>query len=268
MTQSKVVLITGASSGIGLAAAERLARRGHQVFGTTRGSVRSTPVSGFEILQLDLRDERAAAACVREVVRRTGRIDVLVNNAGYALFGAVEETSADEARELFDVHVLGALRMIRAALPTMREQRAGLIVNMSSVLGFLPAPYMGFYAAAKHALEGLTESLDHEVREFGVRAALIEPDFTNTKFGTHTLRTQQRIDDYAETEEKAMTSLEANLEKASEPDAVAKQLVLAIERPHRMRWPAGGRARLLSRLRRFMPHAPVDSSIRRVFGLV
>ena len=263
----KVVLITGASSGIGRAAAERLTARGHKVFGTTRSAVQAVDKSGVEMLSLDLRDEAAATACAEEVLLRAGRIDVLVNNAGYALFGAVEETSPDEARELLDIHVLGALRMIRAVLPAMRQQHAGLILNMSSVLGFLPAPFMGFYAAAKHALEGLSESLDHEVREHGVRVALIEPDFTNTRFGDHTLRTQQRIDAYAASEASALAALDANLEKASGPADVAAQIERAIEGTHRMRLPAGGRARLLSRLRRFMPHAPVDRSIRGVFGL-
>ena len=122
----KVVLITGASSGIGRAAAERLTARGHKVFGTTRSAVQAVDKSGVEMLSLDLRDEAAATACAEEVLLRAGRIDVLVNNAGYALFGAVEETSPDEARELLDIHVLGALRMIRAVLPAMRQQHAGL----------------------------------------------------------------------------------------------------------------------------------------------
>jgi len=267
MNKSKVVLITGASSGIGRTAAEQLAVRGHRVFGTTRGASRSADDHGIEMLRLDLRDDAAAMSCVNEVVLRAGRIDVLVNNAGYALFGAVEETSPDEARELFDIHVFGALRMIRAVLPAMRGQRAGLIVNMSSVLGFLPAPFMGLYAAAKHGLEGLSESLDHEVREYGVRVVVIEPDFTSTRFGDHTLRTQQRIAAYAANEASAQAALSANLEKASGPADVAEQIVRAIEGTHRMRRPAGGRARLLSLLRRFMPHAPVDRSIRGVFGL-
>jgi NAD(P)-dependent dehydrogenase (short-subunit alcohol dehydrogenase family) len=267
MNKPKVVLITGASSGIGRAAAERLAARGHLVFGTTRSAVQAADESGVEMLSLDLRDEAAAIACVKEVLLRTGRIDVLVNNAGYSLFGAVEETSPDEARELFDIHLLGALRMIRAVLPAMRQQHAGLILNMSSVLGFLPAPFMGFYAAAKHALEGLSESLDHEIREFGIRVALIEPDFTNTQFGNHTMRVQTRIDAYAANKESAIAALDANLAKASGPAEVASVIVRTIEGAHRLRSPAGGRARLLSRLRRFMPHAPVDRSIRGVFGL-
>lgn len=263
----KVIIITGVSSGIGRTTAERLARRGHLVFGTARKSAQTNPVNGVQLLDLDVRDEVSAAACVQEVVRRSGRIDVLVNNAGYALFGAAEETSPAEAQTLFDTNLFGVHRMIQAVLPIMRQQRSGLLVNVSSVLGFLPAPYLAFYAAAKHALEGYSESLDHEIRAFGVRAVLIEPDFTKTRFEAHMVRAAERIDAYQAMEAGAMAALAANLERAPGPGIVASEIMRAIEQSHRMRRPAGGRARLLSRLRRFMPHAPVDRSIRRVFGL-
>lgn len=264
---NKVILITGASSGIGRAAAELLAKRGHRVFGTTRSASTAPAIEGAELLSLDVRDEASAANCVQEVLRRAERIDVLVNNAGYSLFGAVEETSPEEAQALFDTNVFGVVRMIRAALPAMRAQRSGLIVNVSSVLGFLPAPFMGLYAATKHALEGLSESLDHEVRGFGVRVVLVEPNFTRTQFGAHTVRSAQRISDYGAASEQAAAALDKNLGGAPAASVVAFEIARAIERPHRMRRPGDRSARLLSRLRRFMPAAPVDRSIRRVFGL-
>jgi NAD(P)-dependent dehydrogenase (short-subunit alcohol dehydrogenase family) len=175
MTDQKVVLITGASSGIGRATAELLTSRGYRVFGTARNPDTVVPLQGVELLPLDVRDDGSVQAGVETALSRGGRIDVLVNNAGYAVVGAIEETSPSEAQALFDTNVFGVLRMVRAVLPAMRRQGSGTIVNTSSVLGFLPGPFMGLYASSKHALEGLSESLDHEVRGFGIRVVLVEP---------------------------------------------------------------------------------------------
>src|SRR5262245_48388810 len=166
---SRVALITGASSGIGRATAELMATRGHRVFGGVRAPATTRPLAGVELVPLDVRDEASAKACVDAVCSRAGRIDVLINNAGVNLVGAVEETSISQAQALFDTNVIGVLRMVRAVLPGMRRQGTGLIVNISSIVGFIPAPFMGVYASTKHAIEGLSESLDHEVRAFGIR---------------------------------------------------------------------------------------------------
>jgi len=171
----RVVLLTGASSGIGQATAELLAARGHRVFGGARSASTTRLLAGVEPVTLDVREEASVKACVEEVRSRADRIDVLINNAGINLVGAVEETSIGQAQALFDTNVIGVLRMIQAVLPGMRGQGAGLIVNISSILGLIPAPFMGVYASTKHAIEGLSESLDHEVRAFGVRVILIEP---------------------------------------------------------------------------------------------
>src|SRR5262245_42387988 len=130
----RVVLITGASSGIGRATAELLASRNHRVFGGVRAAATTRPVSGVELMQLDVRDGASVKTCVAEVHSRAGRIDVLINNAGVNLVGAVEETSISQAQALFDTNVIGVLRMIQAVLPGMRRQGAGLIVNISSIL--------------------------------------------------------------------------------------------------------------------------------------
>ena len=131
----RVVLITGASSGIGRATAELLAARGHRVFGGVRAVATTRPLVGVELVSLDVRDDASAKACVEEMRSRAGRIDVLINNAGVNLVGAVEETSISQAQALFDTNVIGALRMIQAVLPGMRRQGTGLIVNISSILG-------------------------------------------------------------------------------------------------------------------------------------
>jgi NAD(P)-dependent dehydrogenase (short-subunit alcohol dehydrogenase family) len=264
MTDQKVVLITGASSGIGRATAELLASRGYRVVGTARDPDHATPVQGIEMLPLDVRDDTSVACGVETVLRRAGRIDVLVNNAGYA----VEETSPSEAQALFDTNVFGVLRMVRAVLPAMRRQGSGTIVNTSSVLGFLPGPFMGLYAGSKHALEGLSESLDHEVRGFGVRVVLVEPGFTKTRIGANAIHARQTIAAYAGTSRQVSDAIAARIRAGFGPETVAAEILRAIERPHRMRRPVGFEARLLSRLRRFMPAGPVDRSVRKAFALI
>jgi NAD(P)-dependent dehydrogenase (short-subunit alcohol dehydrogenase family) len=194
---SRVVLTTGASSGIGRATAELLAGRGHRVFGGVRAPATARPLAGVELVPLNVRDEASVKACVEAVRSRAGRIDVLINNAGVNLVGAVEETSIGQAQALFDTNVIGVLRMIQAVLPRMRRQGAGLIINISSILGFLPAPFMGVYASTKHAIERLSEWLDHEVRAFGIRVVLIEPHYTKTNLDANAAQAEGRIDAYA-----------------------------------------------------------------------
>ena len=142
MSNSTVVVVTGVSSGIGRVAAERFAKRGCRVFGTVRSIARTAPVAGVELIEMDVRDDASVQSGIQAIIDRAARIDVLVNNAGMSLIGAVEETSVDEAAALFDTNVFSLLRTTHAVLPHMR--RRGRIVNVSSVLGFLPAPYMGF----------------------------------------------------------------------------------------------------------------------------
>src|SRR5215472_9918919 len=198
MSQEKVAVITGVSSGIGRAIAGLLSQIGFRVFGTARGKVEPKgPLEEVELVSLDVRDDDSVRSCVRTVVDRAGRIDALVNNAGYALIGSLEETTIEEAKELFETNFFGALRMAQAVLPIMREQGFGRIVNIGSVVGFLPAPYQGIYAASKHALEGYSESLDHEVRQFGIRVAVVEPGFTRTKIDQNRQLIRQPVAVYA-----------------------------------------------------------------------
>jgi NAD(P)-dependent dehydrogenase (short-subunit alcohol dehydrogenase family) len=133
-------------------------------------------------LPLDVTDDESVADAVREVLDRFGRIDVLVNNAGRGIAGAAEESSLEQARALFETNLFGSMRMTRAVLPQMREQRRGRIINVSSIVGLIPVPFGALYASSKHALEGYSESVDHEVREHGVRVLLVEPGFTKTSF--------------------------------------------------------------------------------------
>ena len=181
-TTRPVALVTGASSGIGKAAALALVQAGFEVVGTSRNTSKVTPRDGVMFLDLDVASDESATTVVQQVIERFGRLDVLVNNAGIGSAGAAEENSVVQAQGVFDVNVFGLIRMTRAVLPHMRAQGSGRIINISSVLGFLPAPYGALYAASKHAVEGYSESVDHEVREHGVRVLLVEPAYTSTGF--------------------------------------------------------------------------------------
>src|SRR5213593_4890439 len=183
--KNKITLVPGVSSGIGRKIAQLLAARGARVFGTVRDPKSAKPIHGVEIVRMDVTDDSSVNEAVHSIEQKAGPVQLLVNNAGYSFMGALEETSIEEARQQFETNLFGVLRVTNAILPGMRRQGFGRIVNISSVLGFLPAPYMGIYTATKHALEGYTETLDHEVRHFGIRALLVEPSFTKTSLGAH-----------------------------------------------------------------------------------
>ncbi len=267
MSKSKVIVVTGVSSGIGRATAEKFSQQGYQVFGTVRSIARTQPLSGVQLVEMDVRDNDSVKRAIQSVIDRAKHIDVLVNNAGVAMVGAAEETSIDEVKWMFETNVFGALRTSQAVLPHMRAQRSGRIVNVSSVLGFLPAPYMGLYSAAKHAVEGMSETLDHEVRQFGVRVSLVEPGFTKTGLDVNSPHASNPIPAY-DTERELVSSIVAkSVDSAPGPDGVANTIVSAALGAWRMRRTPKGQASLLSKLRRFMPAGPVDQSLRKSFGL-
>jgi NAD(P)-dependent dehydrogenase (short-subunit alcohol dehydrogenase family) len=267
MSNSTVVVVTGVSSGIGRVAAEKFAQRGCQVFGTVRSIMKATPLRGVELVEMDVRDEASVRRAIQTVIAHAKRIDVLVNSAGVTLLGATEETSIAEAQSLFDTNVFGILRTTQAVLPQMREQRSGRIVNVSSVLGFLPAPYMGLYSASKHAVEGMSESLDHEVRKFGIRVVLVEPSYTKTSLDLNAPHAASTIPAYDDERKIVVGAIQRSLKDAPEPEGVAATILNAALGPWKMRRPAKGEASLLSKLRRFMLSGPVDASLRKTFGL-
>ena len=263
----KVALVTGASSGIGQAAAVTLAAAGYRVFGTARKPVGGN-TDGVEMIALDVRDDDSVNACVAEVVRKAGRIDAVVNNAGYSQIGALEETTVEEAQQVFDTNFFGVLRVTRAVLPRLRHQGGGRIVNVSSVLGFLPAPFMGLYAASKHALEGYTETLDHEVRGFGVRAVLVQPGFTRTNIGHNSQAPKLTLAEYAATRKRVAAVIEAEVGKGADPAAVAAVIRRAVTaRSPRPRYVVGFQNKILGVLRRHAPAAVFSRSLRKQFKL-
>jgi NAD(P)-dependent dehydrogenase (short-subunit alcohol dehydrogenase family) len=265
MTQrSPVVLITGVSSGIGRAVAGAFAAKGFEVFGTSRNPQRTEPVPGVERVQLDVADDASVAAAVSTVVQRAGRIDILVNNAGVGVFGAAEETSIAQAQQLFDTNFFGLVRLTREVLPHLRAQGSGRIINIGSVLGFLPSPYGSFYAASKHAVEGYSESLDHETREFGVRVSVVEPGYTNTSFEANATDADSPIDSYAPIREHVKQVIGKAVRAGDDPAVVAQAVLkAATSRTPKLRYPAGPLARQLTVLKKFAPAALLDKGIRK-----
>jgi NAD(P)-dependent dehydrogenase (short-subunit alcohol dehydrogenase family) len=267
MSNSTVVVVTGVSSGIGRAAAEQFAKRGCRVFGTVRSIANANPLAGVEFVEMDVRDDASVRLGIQSIIDRAKRIDVLVNNAGTTMIGAVEETTSAEAASLFNTNVFSILRTVQAVIPHMRARRNGRIVNVSSVLGFLPAPYMGLYSASKHAVEGLSESLDHEVRQFGIRVTLVEPSFTKTSLDINAPQAGATIVDYDRERSLSSRAVANSVKSAPEPETVATTIVDAALGKWCMRRTPAGQASLLRKLRRFMPAAPVDASLRKAFGL-
>jgi NAD(P)-dependent dehydrogenase (short-subunit alcohol dehydrogenase family) len=262
--KSKVALVTGASSGIGEATAGRLAEAGYQVFGTSR-----RPVPGgqraFEMLALDVTSDRSVEAAVAEVIRRAGRIDLLVNNAGFGVAPAgAEESSIEQAQSIFDTNFFGMVRMTRAVLPRMRQQGGGRIINIGSVLGFLPMPYGALYAATKHAIEGYSESLDHELRTRGIRVSVIEPAYTKTPFDANFLQPDATLDEYRQVRAAVGRRVKEVMATADRPGVVADVVLRAASAAHpKIRYTAGGLAGRLRFLRSYMPAGLVDAGVRK-----
>src|SRR5450432_339064 len=179
MATSKAILVTGASSGIGAAIVARLAQDGHRVIGTQRATAGKTS-GGVEMLTLDVCSDASVKLCVESFLQRTGRIDVLINNAGYLQSGAIEEVTVDQARAEFETNYFGVVRMVKAVLPTMRAQKDGLIATTSSLAGMVPLPFWGHYNASKFAVEGLMETLRHELKPLGIQVAMVEPGSIKT----------------------------------------------------------------------------------------
>ena len=266
-TENVVTLVTGASSGIGREIAGFLAGRGFRVFGTARDPLSATPIPGVEFIRMDVTDDASVTEAVRGIVQKSGPVQYLVNNAGYAAVGALEETSIAEAKQQFETNFFGVMRVTNAVLPAMREQKRGRIVNISSVVGFLPAPYWGIYAASKHALEGYSETLDHEIRRFGVRAALIEPAYTKTRISGNAKFAKNPLAAYALEKMRLVELADKNVEQGDDPLLVAEAVWTALtSRSPRLRYPVG-KGVLLSRLRRFAPAAFFDRTLRKEFQL-
>jgi short-subunit dehydrogenase len=237
------------------------------VFGTSRRATVEKS-GGITMLTCDVTNDDSVAKLVDRVLADAGRIDLLVNNAGIGLLGAAEESSTAQAQALFDVNVFGVLRVTSAVLPAMRRQGSGRIINLSSVLGLIPAPYSALYASTKHAIEGYSESLDHELRTFGIRVVLVEPAYTRTLFGDNLIKPDQLHDVYDSARAGMNVILQNAMTTGDAPEVVAETILKAATTsiPKR-RYAAGKMARQVSFLRRFVPASAFDKSLRKQNGL-
>ena len=263
-SQQRIALVTGASSGIGEATANRLAIAGYKVYGTSRRGAQPGE-RNFQMLTLDVTSDESVEAAVRQIIGLEGHIDLLVNNAGFGVApGGAEESSIEQAKAIFETNFFGLIRVTRSVVPHMRRRGSGRIINIGSVLGFLPMPFGALYAATKHAVEGYSESLDHELRTRGIRVSVIEPAYTKTQFDANFLAPDSKLDEYREVRALLDNVLRKVMATADEPTVVADVVLEAAtaERP-KLRYTAGRLAKRLRLLRRFAPAGLVDGGIRK-----
>jgi NAD(P)-dependent dehydrogenase (short-subunit alcohol dehydrogenase family) len=235
----KVVVITGASTGIGRVCGEHLASLGMTVYGASRSAPSGVQ---FKTLRMDVTDDASVTDGIRQIQAQQGRLDVVINCAGYGIAGAVEETSPQEAMAQFDTNFFGVHRVCRAVLPVLREQRSGVIINISSLAGLLAVPFQAFYSASKFAMEGMTEALRMEVRPFGIRVALIEPGDFKSDFPANRINAagSARSEVYRELMQRCVGVMQEEEKHGKVPYPVARLVERIINDPSpRLRYTVG-----------------------------
>jgi len=276
VSSARVILVTGCSSGIGRATALEAALRGHRVFASARKRSDLAELErreNLEALVLDVTDAASVRAAADRVLARAGRLDALVNNAGYGQYGASEEVTLDEWRAQFDVNLFGAIAVMQAVLPAMRAAGGGTIVNVSSVAGRVAVPFAGPYSASKHALEALSDALRVELGAFGIRVVLVEPGPIETRFGDRARSIVapllSRPGPYREVYTLAERAMDGEFQKGKLPaEAVGRVILDAIEaRRPRARYPVGRIAHALMPLKRALPDRWFDALMRRSLGM-
>lgn len=225
----KVVLITGISSGFGKITAELLASKGFVVYGTVRKEAES--MQNVNILRMDLMDHLSIKQAVSSLLKKEGRIDILINNAGAHTGGAIETTSIENFRIQMDTNVTGMIYMLKEVLPAMRQQREGKIINLSSIGGLMGLPFQGIYSASKFAIEGLSEALRMEVKPYNIKVVVINPgDFhTNNTANRRNFLTKNINDPYAEQFAKSLAIIEKDENGGWPPEVLARKLVKIVE---------------------------------------
>jgi NAD(P)-dependent dehydrogenase (short-subunit alcohol dehydrogenase family) len=251
MNDQKVAVITGSSSGIGLESALILARNGYTTYATMRSSDKDTSIKAvvqneglpIRVVQLDVTEDTSVKNAVDRIISEAGRIDLLVNNAGYGLVGVLEDLAMEEIKSQYETNLFGLIRVIQAALPTMRKQRSGRIINISSGAGIFGYPGGSAYVSTKFAVEGLSESIAYELEPFGIKVILIEPGFIKTNFGKAMVmakKAQDSASPYSELMQKIMANVNELAKNASDPELVASIILEAASNPNpRLRYLAG-----------------------------
>ena len=273
--KKKVILITGASSGIGYDAAQALANEGHKVYASARRVERMEPLkaSGVVTFGMDVTDEQSIVDGVKYILDREGRIDVLVNNAGYGYFGSVENVSLEEARRQLEVNVFGLARLCQLVLPTMREQGSGRIINLASVAGKVVVPFGGWYNVSKFSVEALSDAMRMELKPFGIDVVLIEPGGIKTAWG-HIAAQHLRETSAGTPYEKDGTRFADIMQWGysskylSSPHVITRAILHAVDRRRpRSRYLTGRGSHLLVFLHSVLPTRCWDSLMRRSFKI-
>ena len=275
--EKKVAIITGSSSGIGFETSVLLARNGFHTYAAVRGLDKSQPLMdmskkdglSIQVIELDVSNDKSVEDAINRVLSENKRIDVVVNNAGYVLVGSFEDLSMDEIKSQFETNFFGALRVIQAILPTMRNQRNGRIVNLSSLGGRIAIPLDSAYHGTKFALEGLSESLQYEVEQFGIKIIIIEPGaiksnfFNNLKMAS---KAQRPDSPYAQMMQKLNAGFSFILENAAHPIEVAKVILAAVtsEDPQ-LRYTVGDDAAMILQAKRTMSDAEFRNLMKKQF---
>jgi NAD(P)-dependent dehydrogenase (short-subunit alcohol dehydrogenase family) len=251
VNDQKVAVITGSSSGIGLESALILARNGYTTYATMRSPDKDTSIKAvvqneglpIRVVQLDVTDDISVKNAVDHIISEAGRIDLLVNNAGYGLVGALEDLAMEEIKSQYETNLFGLIRIIQAVLPTMRKQRSGRILNISSGAGIFGYPGGSAYVSTKFAVEGLSESIAYELESFGIKVILIEPGFIRTNFANAMVmakKAQDSASPYSEMMQKTMASTTELAKNASDAELVASIILEAASNPNpRLRYLAG-----------------------------
>lgn len=260
-----VVLVTGASSGIGKSIAEYLSQKGYRVYGTSRRPESYPQPEKYALLSMDVRNPLSVRSAVESVIRDEGRVDVLINNAGYGIGGSIENTGPELAEEQFDTNFFGLYRVLHQVLPQMQKQKKGLIINMSSIGGVIGLPYQGIYSASKFAVEGLSEALYKELYGSGIDVVMIEPGDYKTAFTANrriveTKRESDRL-------ERAREVIEHDEQQGRSPMEIARlvEKIICKKRP-RLRYPVGAFDQKLSiLLKRILPARIFDRIIMKYY---
>ena len=267
MPDPRVVLVTGASSGFGLETAALLSQRGFRVFGTSRKPAGQPSDLGYDMVRLDVDSNESVNSCVKALLEKTGRLDVLVNNAGFVLTGGIEETSVEEAKAQFETNFFGAVRMVRACLPAMRKQGSGQIINISSIAAEIPIPFEGYYAAAKAALIAYSQALRHEVMNLGLKVSVVEPGFFHTKLAETRRSSENRIDVYDQMRTRASKALERDVVNGGDPRLVAEKIMRIVEtKSPRLEYLVGKSGRYKA-LKLLLPESMFEKGVRRRYNL-
>lgn len=264
---SQIILITGASSGFGQATAKLLASQGYIIYGTSRKP--HTDTDGTHYLQMDVCDRESVNRGVNHIIAREGHLDVLINNAGIGIGGAIEDATPEEIRLQMETNFMGTVNLCQCVLPHMRQQRHGLIINLSSIGGVMGLPYQGFYSASKFAVEGFTEALAAEVRGLGIRVTMIEPGdfatgFTNNRLNSHLTPHNPA---YQASFARSLDCIEREERNGLNPDIMARRIAHIIRRRHpRLRYVVANLEQRLSLLlKRLLPGNWFVSILRRYY---